>query len=89
MVLTLVSRLHAPQPADGLMEDLVTVTTTFTSTSAYLWLWTRSVADSTLISGFAVVMAVAPAEAAAQESQVIPGKHLTSFLSYCLFELRV
>ena len=58
-------------------EDLVTVTTTFTSTSAYLWLYTKFVADSALISGFAAVMAEAPAKAAAQESQVIPGRHLT------------
>ena len=35
------------------------------------------VADSTLISGFAAVMAEAPAEVAVQESQVIPGRHLT------------
>ena len=72
-----------------LMEDLVTVTTTFTSRSAYLWLWTWFVADSPLISGFAIVMAEAPAEAAAQESQVIPGKHLALFLSGCRFDPRM
>ena len=72
-----------------LMEDLGIVTTTSTSTGAYLWLRTWFVADYTLISGFAVVMAEAPAEAAAQESQVIPGKHLTSFLSCFLFDPRM
>lgn len=42
-----------------------------------LWLWAKFVADVALISGFAAVMAAAPAEAAAQESQVIPSGQLT------------